>query len=482
MQRQAAIVPQSHTSISIIEIAGASMSSILFRGLAALIFAASWIVGSPAPAQDEGGPDAYYVPGPIKKLPNGGRPEKKTPFPSIVNWSTLTITLHRSPCFGTCAGYNVEVDSDGTVTFKGGAFVAISGTHHGRISPEAVQKLFEDFAKADFFWTFDVYHANITDLPTYTVTLSYDGRSKVVSDYAGRALGMPKEIVDLENEIDVVAGTARWVKGNDETFPSLQAEHWDFRATDDEHLAMIGSAATRGNVDLVRRLLNAGMTAKNKYGCEGLAEAADRTPNPELVNLLLEAGAPLAWDAPKTKPNDDEYWDYRLPCDVLLSAASGGNPQVIASVLDRRPDINRRGLGGQTALMIAARDNYIGKNPLRDYAKVVQLLIDAGADVNLRDDDGESALMRASFDGGIVRALLKAGSKDINTRNNIGETPLMRNYDPDVAQALLEAGADPWMVDNDGRTALEICKKIFGQDCRAAPVLKRWMAAHPKQH
>jgi ankyrin repeat protein len=56
----------------------------------------------------------------------------------------------------------------------------------------------------------------------------------------------------------------------------------------------------------------------------------------------------------------------------------------------------------------------------------------------------------------------------------------MNSFNPDVTQALLDGGANPWMVDNDGKTALDIAKK---EDWRkSAPLLERWMAEHPKSN
>ena len=144
-----------------------------------------------------------------------GRPAEKTPFPAIADWGSLKISLERTACYGTCPYYNVEIRGDGTVTYMGVNFVAAKGVRTGHISEQALRRLYDAFAKADFFWTFDDYTAPITDLPTYTITLSYDGRSKTVEDYAGRHVGMPKEITDLEDAIDAAASTGKWIKGQE---------------------------------------------------------------------------------------------------------------------------------------------------------------------------------------------------------------------------------------------------------------------------
>jgi len=417
-----------------------------FRASSALL-AAMVVSFAPAAAQGEGGPYAYSVLGPAQRLPNGGRPVAKTAFPAIKDWSSLKITLTRSMCYGTCPDYRVEITGEGTVEFDGRQFVAVPGHHTERIRPEAVRTLFEEFAKADFFWAYDEYSArNITDMPPYSLSLSFDGRKKTIRDYVGPAVGMPKALWQLEERVDAASGSDKWVKGNDETFASLQADHWDFQAEDDTHQSLPGAAAAHGRTELVRQLLAAGVRANTKYGCQGVAAAAQAHPNPELVKLLLDAGAPLTADA--TGQNSEESFFMGAPCDLLFSAASGGNSEIMRMVLARHPQIDRRGFGGRTALMWVVDGGGRGGDEMRDYGAIIHMLVAAGTDVNARDEKGETALMKS--------------------------------YDGPLTQVLLNVGADPWLVNADGKTAAEIQESIQGKDNPAVLVLKRWMAAHPK--
>lgn len=149
------------------------------------------------------------------QLPNGGRPETRIPFPAIIDRSTIKIVLDRGACLGTCPNYRVEISADGTVRYDGRGFVAVrGGMQEAHIPVEAVQYLYDDFEKADFFSTLDSYRAPVTDLPTTRVSISFDGTTKTVMDYAGLAIGMPREIVELEAAIDATADTKKWVKGN----------------------------------------------------------------------------------------------------------------------------------------------------------------------------------------------------------------------------------------------------------------------------
>ena len=125
------------------------------------------------------------------------------------------ISLERGPCFGTCPIYKVEIKGDGSVTYTGERFVKITGEQHAQISREEVSALVAKFEKADFFSLKDEYTAPVTDLPTYTLSVSFSGRNKTVTDYGGRMADMPAVVTELENEVDRVAGTDQWVKGGE---------------------------------------------------------------------------------------------------------------------------------------------------------------------------------------------------------------------------------------------------------------------------
>ncbi|MGA7712184.1 MAG: hypothetical protein WCA81_09805, partial [Rhizomicrobium sp.] len=278
----------------------------------------------------------------------------------------------------------------------------------------------------------------------------------------------------LEDAIDKAAQVERWVSGNSETFQSLQREHWDFRAADDRHQILLSSLSRHNDADLVQKLLDAGTRADNYRGCQAVSYAA-KNANPKLLDLLLAANASIHADAPKKS--------FESTCDALTTAAEWGVPSVVRAILARHPNVNWQSERGETALIAAAEN--AEKRPDRsdqDFGVVAQLLIDAGADVNIQGDGygtQGSALMQAHSDAALVRVLLKAGAKDINTPDSLGDTPLMNSYDPDVTQALLEGGADPWIVNAEGQTALDIAKKDDWRN--TAPVLERWMSTHPKR-
>jgi hypothetical protein len=123
----------------------------------------------------------------------------------------VRITLERSVCFGFCPDYTVTISGDGQVAYEGRRFVNVAGRQSATIPAADVQRLLARFDAVGFNNLRDEYRAHVTDLPTYTITLERNGRTKRVLDYGGISAGMPEAVRELQGEIDRTANTARWV-------------------------------------------------------------------------------------------------------------------------------------------------------------------------------------------------------------------------------------------------------------------------------
>ncbi len=121
-----------------------------------------------------------------------------------------TITLERTRCFGFCPDYSVTINGEGQVTYEGRAFVGVTGRQTAQADLAATALLFARADAAGFANLRDEYRANVSDLPAATVTYTRAGQTERVLDYGGRMIGMPAVVTQLQEEIDRVAGTARW--------------------------------------------------------------------------------------------------------------------------------------------------------------------------------------------------------------------------------------------------------------------------------
>lgn len=315
------------------------------------------------------------------------RPPGPVPFPPIKDLHSLTITLARGPCFGPCPIYSVEIRGDGTVTYTGERFVLLDGRHVTKIGEDKIRALFEAFRKADFFRLYDSYVAHITDNPATLVTLAYDGHKKSVLDYVGRSVGMPPEVTALQDRIDDIAGTATWITGDARTVAALKAEGWNFKAA--RNGRMLAAVAERGTDEAMLGLLGEGVRAHGAYGCSAAASAA-RRGRLAVLRALLQAGAPLY-----ASSTPAEQWHGGDACDVLMSAAEQGMPEVIAAVLAHHPDVNRCGERGWTPLLALGAAG--GEPPLPDLARSARLLLEAGADPHVKSSNGQTARDVARF-------------------------------------------------------------------------------------
>jgi len=126
----------------------------------------------------------------------------------------LKIKLERGGCFGFCPIYNIEITGNGKVTYCGVAFVEEIGSRTRQIDPNEVRSLYNQILSANFFSLRDKYIANITDVAGYTVSVSFDDKTKTIFDYFGQDVGMPDTITKIQNSIDKVAKVSEWVGDN----------------------------------------------------------------------------------------------------------------------------------------------------------------------------------------------------------------------------------------------------------------------------
>jgi hypothetical protein len=110
----------------------------------------------------------------------------------------------------------VTIDASGTVTYDGAKFVRVQGRQTASIPPSRVAALLEAADRIGFFMLRDQYRTirnrngtvtTVSDLPTTFVTITREGRSKRVENYAGAPAGLK----ELEQHIDDAAGTKRWM-------------------------------------------------------------------------------------------------------------------------------------------------------------------------------------------------------------------------------------------------------------------------------
>uniref|UniRef100_A0A8C5IUA1 K Homology domain-containing protein n=1 Tax=Junco hyemalis TaxID=40217 RepID=A0A8C5IUA1_JUNHY len=211
--------------------------------------------------------------------------------------------------------------------------------------------------------------------------------------------------------------------------------------TDEMHTALM-EACMDGHVEVARLLLDSGaqvnMPADSFESPLTLAACGGHV---ELAALLIERGANLE------EVNDEGY-------TPLMEAAREGHEEMVALLLAQGANINAQTEETQeTALTLACCGGF---------SEVADFLIKAGADIEL---GCSTPLMEAAQEGHLelVKYLLAAGCCSVGYRANVhattatGDTALTyacENGHTDVADVLLQAGADLEHESEGGRTPL----------------------------
>lgn len=123
--------------------------------------------------------------------------------------NTPVITLERTPCFGTCPVYTVEIYADGTVKYNGEKFVQVLGEQTSQIDPQTVTAMVAAFDSLGYFDWNDFNSMTISDLPSTITSVTRDGVTHRIDRYGGDH-NAPLELIYLEQWIDVMANTAQW--------------------------------------------------------------------------------------------------------------------------------------------------------------------------------------------------------------------------------------------------------------------------------
>jgi len=199
-------------------------------------------------------------------------------------------------------------------------------------------------------------------------------------------------------------------------------------------------AAQRGCIDKVRDFLAAdGIDSKNGSESEAL-RIAIRSGNREIVQLLIDAGAPV-------NPSNTVLWS------PLGEAAFAKHFDIMKLLLQSGSKVDAHDHRGVTLLVSMGFFD----------PTVTTILLEAGADPNAADRDGETALMKASAHGlkQTVKLLIDHHG-NVNQKDSAGRTALMHaaaSRHSGAIPLLLENGADVTVRDAEANSALDLADK-----------------------
>ena len=408
----------------------------------------------------------------VAALPLIGCQQARSDFPSV-DQKKLSITLERSACYGACPDYKVVINGEGRVMFttdtappdatagvhrqfSSSVGVVVRGTHYAQIEPAQVTALLDQARSANFFALKSEYRAKMTDMPTYVVSINTGHGLKSVIDYGGLNIGMPRAVQDLENAIDEVAGTKRWIEGNAGVIPILQKERVDFAGP--VGAALMSVAAARDDVPTMTRLKQLGTPLHASEGFDPLSAAAGASAL-SAVRFLVAHGAAIdktslgnaIESAVRANNNQmfrslladggDRLITENVATRLLPAAAHNGNLAISSFLIDAGADVrgpeDRRQYDDPPVFAAAQGD--FTRDKTGERLAVVALLLKHGASIH-QCSLGCSSILALVSDPMIARLLINAGA-DPNFKDNEGEPILFSIMDEDVALELIRAGA-----------------------------------------
>jgi len=127
------------------------------------------------------------------------------------NSCKILIKLKRDICYGSCPIYSVTICKNADVIYDGEDYVATKGIVKSHIDQDKIDELVERFKRANYQTLKDDYlNATITDQPTYYLSIMIDDKEKNISHNVGDPT-TPKVVSDLEDLVDNIADTNRWI-------------------------------------------------------------------------------------------------------------------------------------------------------------------------------------------------------------------------------------------------------------------------------
>lgn len=139
---------------------------------------------------------------------------------------------------------------------------------------------------------------------------------------------------------------------------------------------------------------------------------------------------------------------------LIFSAVYVQEEKIVEDMIARGVDVNTSTEDGWTPLHEAAQTGNI---------EIARLLLDAGASLTASSRGGLYRYPIHAASGAAILYLAERGA-DLNARDEIGRTPLhlwaMGNSVEEV-QILLQAGVDPYPLDNEGKSPLDYLNPRF---------------------
>jgi len=142
----------------------------------------------------------------IPKLNLPEKPDQRAETQADPGEDSLFASIERTPCYGRCPTYSINIYKSGYVIYEGIRFVDRLGTYSTQISEREIQSIINKANEIGYFDLNDLYDSPVTDLPSTITYLSVNGQKKTIKD---RVRG-PEKLREYEKYFDGVFEDMEW--------------------------------------------------------------------------------------------------------------------------------------------------------------------------------------------------------------------------------------------------------------------------------
>jgi len=133
-------------------------------------------------------------------------PQPDTPAPKVNFPDSLFASIERTPCFGRCPAYKLQIYKSGYTLYEGKHFVDNIGFFSTQTTKEEMDMLLKKAEAVNLYSLKDTYDGPVTDLPSTTTVLNADKRKKITL----ARFNVPDELVEFQNYFDSIFAKKEW--------------------------------------------------------------------------------------------------------------------------------------------------------------------------------------------------------------------------------------------------------------------------------
>lgn len=381
-------------------------------------------------------------------------PQRHVPTPRVPD-DQVRVTLVQGQHFFGGKAYAVHIRGDGWVGFHAMAGSDVSGTFAYRVPRKDVARLVRLIRDGDLWSAAGNYRGKVTDQATRWLTVQFGNETRKITDYAGRAIGMPAIVTRVQEEAARVARADQWTTLSHAALDRLQRDGFDFksRAAGEMLVRAVLDRRARDDRPMLRLLtLGAPIDAplRGNYALNrpdpgsSLIEQALLLRRTRLIAPLIERGALDTNGRPDQRKIDAAFRAAvaggRLEPLKRVWAVAGSRPHPALTYRDEPEFPKAPPKDGVPVALLLSRDY---GDPDWEGLEIARWLAAQGNDLNAMGADGRTLLEAATKgdDARFVRYLLDHGA-DPTATGRYDYSPLGSAFSEDVALALLAAGSE----------------------------------------